>query len=154
MASTLRRFGYKRPPLPGPLLHRRRGNSRSGHLGHKPGPERSFINCQRSCIMKMPAWSLLRGSTRMKAESALLNRQARKIQFFKGCRRHSRDLGPMFDSLRRGSASVADSAIGQIVLKLKSEELQCQGLKDALIGGHRPRTRRNDEIAQPRREVF
>src|SRR5437773_8930565 len=112
-ASTLRkRSGYKRPPLPGPLLQRRRGNARTGQLGNEPGPERSFINYQRFCIMKVAARSLLRGSTRMKAESALVDGQAGKLQFFKSCRRHRRDLRPVFDSLSRAMPSVADFTIG------------------------------------------
>jgi len=104
--------------------------------------------------MKMAAWSLLGCSTGMKSESALLNRQAREFQFLKSSRRHRRDLAPVFDGLWRGTSSVADFAIGKIVLKLKSEKFKSQGVEHALIGSRRPGSRQNDEIAQPRREFF
>jgi len=40
------------------------------------------------------------------------------------------------------------------VLKLKSEKFERQGFEYARIGSARPATGRNDEIAQPRGELF
>src|SRR5437870_1007105 len=104
--------------------------------------------------MKVPAWLLLGRSARIKSECALLDRQAREIQFFEGCRGYSRDLAPMLDCLREGTSCLAKFAIDRVMFELKSKKFEREPVEYALAGSASLGPARTNEIAQALGKLF